>query len=97
MEIIVDIKEIKSLYYFELSKDYRNFGESHDFWEIVYVDKGEIEATADEKIVTVKQGQAIFHKPNEFHNVIANKTVAPNIFITSFYMQIFSHFNINYS
>lgn len=84
MEIVVDIKEIKSLYYFEFSKDYRNFGEAHDFWEIVYVDKGEIEATADENIVKVKQGHAIFHKPNEFHNVIANKTVAPNIFITSF-------------
>lgn len=84
MEIVVDIKEIKSLFYFEFSKDYRNFGESHDFWEIVYVDKGEIEATADEKTVNVKWGQAIFHKPNEFHNIIANKTVAPNIFITSF-------------
>ncbi len=84
MEIVVDIKEIKSLFYFEFSKDYRNFGESHDFWEIVYVDKGEIEATAGEKTVNVKWGQAIFHKPNEFHNIIANKTVAPNIFITSF-------------
>lgn len=84
MEIVVDIKEIKSLFYFEFSKDYHNWGEAHDFWEIVYVDKGEIEATAGDKIVNVKWGQAVFHKPNEFHNIIANKTVAPNIFITSF-------------
>ena len=51
---------------------------------MVYVDKGEVVATADTEAHIIPQGSAIFHKPNEFHRLAANGTIAPNVFIISF-------------
>ena len=78
------IKSIVTIHYFEYSKNFAFTGESHDFWELVYVDKGEINATADDKVFRLNQGEVIFHKPNEFHNLSANGIVAPNLVIVSF-------------
>ncbi len=78
------VKQLVSFHYFEFSKDFAFEGEKHDFWEFVYVDKGELEVFADTEGYRLKQGDMIFHKPNEFHGVWANKTVAPNVIILSF-------------
>lgn len=78
------IKRIVTVHYFEYSKDYIFEGEKHDFWEFLYVDKGEVEVLADTEGYKLKQGEMIFHKPNEFHNVWANGRVAPNIVVMSF-------------
>ncbi|WP_409344910.1 helix-turn-helix domain-containing protein [Paenibacillus sp. MBLB4367] len=78
------VKQIVSLHYFEFSKDFIFDGEKHNFWEFVYVDKGEVQVIADKEIYLLKQGDIIFHKPNEYHNVWANKKIAPNVIIISF-------------
>ncbi|MGE5583237.1 MAG: AraC family transcriptional regulator [Bacillota bacterium] len=78
------IKKVVSVHYFEFAKDYVFSGEKHDFWEFLYVDKGEAEVMADTQGLKLKQGEMIFHKPNEFHNVWANGRVAPNIVIVAF-------------
>lgn len=90
------IERVVSVHYFEYSSNYAFVGESHDFWEFVYVDKGEILAAADEEDVALKRGEIIFHAPGEFHSVRANGVVAPNIVIASFYcdspaMEYFRH------
>ena len=78
------IKKIVSIHYFEYAKDYVFEGEKHDFWEFLYVDKGEVEVMAESLGFKLKQGEIIFHKPNEFHNVWANGKVAPNLIVVSF-------------
>ena len=81
---VLEIEKIMTIYYFEFSKDYRYTGEKHDFWELVYVDKGELEVAADEEWFKLREGDIIFHKPNEFHNLWANGVCAPNALIISF-------------
>jgi len=78
------IKKIVTVHYFEYAKDYIFEGEKHDFWEFLYVDKGEVEVMEDVLGYKLKQGDIIFHKPNEFHNVWANGIVAPNLVVISF-------------
>ncbi len=78
------IKKIVTVHYFEYAKDYVFEGEKHDFWEFLYVDKGEVEVMADALGYKLKQGDIIFHKPNEFHNMWANGIVAPNLVVVSF-------------
>jgi AraC-like DNA-binding protein/quercetin dioxygenase-like cupin family protein len=78
------IESIVSVHYFEFAKNYVFEGESHDFWEFVYVDRGELEIMADDKGYKLRQGEMIFHKPNEFHNLWANGNIAPNIIVVSF-------------
>ncbi len=78
------ISQIVSLHYFEFAKDFLYKGEKHNFWEFLYVDKGEAEVMADASGYQLKQGDIIFHKPNEFHSVWANKVIAPNLIVLSF-------------
>jgi AraC-like DNA-binding protein/quercetin dioxygenase-like cupin family protein len=79
-----EIDSVVTVHYFEFACDYVFEGETHDFWELVYVDKGELEIMADDKGFKLKQGEMIFHKPNEFHNLWANGKIAPNIIVISF-------------
>lgn len=78
------IRKLITVHYFEYARDYVFEGEKHDFWEFLYVDKGEVEVMADASGYKLKQGEIIFHKPDEFHNVWANGRVAPNLIVISF-------------
>lgn len=53
---ILTIKNIVTIHYFELSKNFDFEGESHNFWEMVYVNKGEIIATVDNEEINLQQG-----------------------------------------
>ena len=75
--------EIKELIK-ELSKSFSYAGEQHDFWEMVYIDKGEVICTADKNRFVLKSGEMTFHKPNEYHNLSGNNDVAPNVSILTF-------------
>lgn len=81
----IEVESIVTLHYFEHAKNYVFEGERHDFWELVYVDKGRLEVIAENDGYELEQGQMIFHQPNEFHNLYGNGTVAPNIVIVTFH------------
>ncbi len=80
----LSIHEIYSIHYFEYMCDFSFPGESHDFWEFLCVDKGEVNVLAGEKFHALKKGDIIFHKPNEFHDVNSNGLIAPNLVVMSF-------------
>ncbi|MBQ4110211.1 MAG: helix-turn-helix transcriptional regulator [Clostridia bacterium] len=80
----ITIDSIYTIHYFEYHKNYYFTGEKHDFWELLYVDKGEIIVTINEKEILLKQNQLILYSPNQFHSVRANGSVAPNTVIVSF-------------
>ena len=83
-EKVFNVTDIFTLFYMEISKDFLYDGESHDFWEMVYIDKGEVVCTADKKRFVLKSGEMVFHKPNEFHNLSGNGSSAPNVSIITF-------------
>jgi len=83
LNISIDVSHIVTLHYFKYSKDFTFSGEKHDFWEIAYVDKGEIGVVAESQGFDLYQGEAIFHKPNEYHNIWAKNQFA-NVVILSF-------------
>lgn len=78
------IETIYSIHYFEYQKTFSFDGESHDFWEFIYVDKGEVMVTGGDRRFALKKGQMAFHHPGEFHAVTANGTIAPNLVVISF-------------
>jgi AraC-type DNA-binding domain-containing proteins len=84
LEDIVSVESIITVHYFEFASDYVFKGEKHDFWEFLYVDKGEVEVMADASGYKLVQGDIVFHKPGEFHSVWANGKTAPNIVVVSF-------------
>lgn len=80
----IKIDKLFSVHYFEYMKDYYFEGESHDFWEITYVDKGDIDLTIGDKKIKLNKGEIAFIKPNAFHDLSANGIKAPNLVVISF-------------
>ncbi len=81
---VIDIDSITSIHYFEFGDDFVDTLESHEPWELVYVDRGECNIVAEDKIFLLKQGEMYFHKPYEKHMLQTIKGIAPNIFIITF-------------
>lgn len=78
------VNSVISIHYFEYMSNFTFTGESHDFWEFLCVDKGCVYVVADQNKLLLDKGEIIFHKPNEFHNVLANGIVAPNLVVIAF-------------
>ncbi|MBQ2854467.1 MAG: helix-turn-helix transcriptional regulator [Oscillospiraceae bacterium] len=81
---VFDITDIYTVHYFEYDCDYVFKGEKHDFWELLFVDAGAVEVTAEERKVILEKGAIIFHQPNEFHALRAIGKNAPNLIVISF-------------
>ncbi|WP_256756909.1 AraC family transcriptional regulator [Cohnella sp. WQ 127256] len=81
---VIVVQKLITLYYFEFGKNYKFPGEKHNFWEFLYVDRGEVEVSTDEGQHLLKQGSIIFHKPNEFHRFHAVEGIAPNVIVITF-------------
>lgn len=80
----IEINSLYSIHYFEFDDSFVDSPETHDAWEMVYVDRGECNCIGDGVTYHLKQGEMYFHKPGESHMLQTIKGVAPNIFIISF-------------
>ncbi len=81
---VINISKIVTMHYFEFDKNFKFSGESHDFWEMVYVDSGNVHIGAGKNRHTLRQGELIFHKPNEFHTISSDTKTPSNVFVISF-------------
>ncbi len=78
------INEIVTIHYFEYMKDFSFSGETHNFWELMYVDKGDLIVMADTARHQLHTGDIIFHRPNEFHAMRSIGDKSPNLVNISF-------------
>ncbi len=78
------VSKIVTVLYLENSANFVFGGESHDFWEFNYIDKGCMVITVDGKEYLLKSGELVFFKPNEFHSLEARGLSAPNHTVLSF-------------
>ena len=83
LKSLVDIRKIVTIHYYEFDSKFVFEGESHDFWEMVYVDGGRVKVKSGEEECELSQGDVIFHAPNEFHSIRALDS-SPNFFVISF-------------
>lgn len=81
----IDVKSIVSIHYYDYTSDFSYPGESHDFWEIIYCDRGSLEITADNNKFTLNMGEAFLHPPMQFHNVKPANGAAASSVVFSFY------------
>lgn len=80
----VTVTDLVNVSYYTLSRDFLWSGESHEPWEMVYVDKGEMVITAGTDTYLLKSGEAAFHCPHEFHNLRTNGQKAANVIVLAF-------------
>lgn len=84
VERLIRIEALYTIFDVIRPADFYFPGESHDFWEMVYVCDGNVVATADERVYRLDSGKLIFHKPMEFHRIWSEGKTAPHLIILSF-------------
>ena len=70
LEPVYNVTHLVNASSYHIPADYIEPGERHDFWELVYVDRGEIIIRANDSEYLLKTGEMAFHRPNEYHNVM---------------------------
>ena len=80
----IHISDLYSLFQIHYDKDYEFAGETHNFWECLYVMDGEVCVSADERVYNLKSGEIIFHKPLELHKFTVTSNGGVDVLIFSF-------------
>lgn len=82
LKSIIRISGLYTVHYFKYGKNFTVAPEKHDFWEMVYVDSGEVGIIADDKEFTLKQGECFFHRPNQLHTIYTANTFGNSAIIS---------------
>lgn len=85
VNLIINVKQIMSIHYFEFKSDFSFPGETHNYWELVYIDRGKAIVTSGEDRFPLSTGEIVFHSPNRLHAIASDPTDPPTVFIITFY------------
>lgn len=80
----IHITDMYSFFQVHYENGYEFPGETHDFWECLYVLDGEVCVSADERVYNMSQGEIIFHSPLELHKFFVNGDTGATLLIFSF-------------
>ena len=80
----IEITAFHSLFEHHFPGDWDFEGESHDFWECVYVITGDIFTSGDGKVYNLSEGEIIFHRPMEFHRLWLDNKDGADVLIFTF-------------
>ena len=78
------VQRLANIHYFEFSPSFHTEGDSHDFCELVYVERGKINITSDRYSGELTEHSMIIHSANETHSLTCEDGAAPNIIIIGF-------------
>lgn len=80
----ISIDAVHTFFKSDFKKDYVFGGESHGFWEIVFVLGGTVGVAAGDEMFVLEKGQAVVHKPDEFHKIWSAFGTNPTVIVLSF-------------
>lgn len=79
-----DITRFHSAYNFKWEHGHSYAGESHDFWEAVFVVSGNPQITENSNVYVLSKNEIIFHAPLEYHNIRAEAGETVRVLIFTF-------------
>ncbi len=83
----IKIEKFFSIFEEHFENGYDFPGETHNFWECVYVQEGSLCVSGDERIYNLVKGEIIFHKPLELHKFYISNKAGATLLIFSFSME----------
>lgn len=67
IENVIDIKELFALEYLDFDGKYKNYSESHQFWELCFVEEGTLSFLSEFEEIQIDEGEAILISPSRKH------------------------------
>lgn len=78
------VTRIANIHYFEFTHQYHTESDSHNFCELLHVDKGSLRVTSENYAGILTDNQLIIHRPNEKHFLECSEAGSPNVVIIGF-------------
>ena len=85
----ISIDSLHTFFKSDFKSDYVFGGERHSFWEIVFVLGGTVGVTAGDEVYVLEKGQAVIHKPDEFHKIWSEFGADSTVMVLSFGASVF--------
>lgn len=82
------INEILGCYYQIRDANYTFTGEKHNYWELTFIDNGELTTIIDEESYSLSKLDFILYSPNQFHSQQAGNSQTCSYLTISFDMKI---------
>ena len=83
-ETKIEVTRLANIHYFEFTKQYHTFNDSHAFRELVYVDNGTINIKSENYSGKLEKNRLVIHKAGENHFLACDGDNAPNVIIIGF-------------
>ena len=80
---VIDIKWLVALEYLDFEGKYKNYVEKHDFWELCFVEKGNVGVIIDGQKVNLCENEVVLISPNQTHSYAA-ETKKNRVFVVCF-------------
>ena len=84
IENLLSVKNIITIEYLDLPGGYEYPSESHNFWEMIYSDKGAVDYYVEEFPTRLSEGELMLLSPGREHRFVADSSNAPSIFVLCF-------------
>lgn len=78
------VSRIANVHYFEFTSEYQTIDDSHNFCELLYVDKGSLSVHADHYSGMLNDHQLIIHRAGETHSLKCLENNFPHVIIIGF-------------
>ena len=83
-EMPVCVSKIANIHYFEFTDEYKTHSDSHDFCELIYIDKGALRIESEGFQGLLTDGHMLIHRANEVHSLSCHGGLAPGVIIIGF-------------
>lgn len=80
----ITVERFAYVHFFEFTNRYHTIPDSHDFCELIYVDKGYIVVDSESFSGALSENQLIVHKPGEVHSLHCVEDVYPDVIVIGF-------------
>ena len=81
---VIDVKELLALEYLDFEGRYKEYVESHGFWELCYIEKGQISLLLKEERITLLEKELILIPPDCSHSYSSGKGNENRAFVICF-------------
>ena len=81
---VIDVKELIALEYLDFEGKYKDYVEKHDFCELCYVEKGEIELLLGDEKRFLAKNDIVFIDSNTLHSYYSNEGNQNRVFVVCF-------------
>ncbi len=82
--IEMNVTRIANLQYFEFKDAFHSIRDSHDFYELLYMEQGSLMIESENYVGRLEPHQLLIHSPNEMHSLTTYGTVVPNLIVIGF-------------